>query len=102
MTGLHILRASTGRESVDLAKNHPEIDLVLMDIRLPDFDGYEAITQIKSLRPGLPVIVQTAYAMQNKKKNGIQPIADEFVTKPINRMLLLQKMAKFLNREIIT
>ncbi|MDD4645581.1 MAG: response regulator [Bacteroidales bacterium] len=98
ITGLNILRASTGRESVDLAKNHPEIELVLMDIRLPDFDGYEATAQIKSMRPELPVIVQTAYALQNKKNNGIHVFVDELVTKPINRMILLQKMAKYLNR----
>jgi two-component system, sensor histidine kinase len=98
ITGISILWARTGRESVDIVSNHPEIDLVLMDIRMPDIDGYQATRMIRFLRPDLPLIIQTAYAMSNEKDKSIKEGGDEFITKPINRQLLLKTMAKYLNR----
>jgi signal transduction histidine kinase len=98
ITGINILWAKTGRESIELVTNHPEIDMVLMDIRMPDLDGYQATRKIKSLRPGLPLIIQTAYTLTDKKNKSVREGCDEFMTKPINRLVLLTKMSLYLNR----
>jgi signal transduction histidine kinase len=97
ISGINILWARTGRQSIDIVEAHPEIDLVLMDIRMPDIDGYEATRIIKSLRPGLPLIIQTACALSDEKNRSISEGGDEFITKPINRPLLLRTMSKYLN-----
>lgn len=85
-----VLSAHNGEEAIQLCATRPDIDLVLMDIRMPGLSGDQALKRVKELRQGLPVIAQTAYATQaeiNKfKKEGF----DGFVTKPINKTRLLQ------------
>jgi two-component system, sensor histidine kinase len=98
VTKISILWARTGRKSVELVTIHPEIDLVLMDIRMPDLDGYQATRMIKSLRPGLPIIIQTAYALSDEKKKSTTEGSDELITKPISNVLLLSTVSKFLNK----
>lgn len=96
LTGISILWARKSQDSIDLVKAHPEIDLVLMDIQMPDFDGYQATRMIKLMRPNLPVLVQTACAMAEEKIKSVREGCQEFITKPINRLLLLKTMSKYL------
>jgi two-component system CheB/CheR fusion protein len=98
ITGIGTLWAKTGREAIELVSAHPEIDLVLMDIRMPDIDGYQATRLIKTQRPELPLIIQTAYAFSDEKSRSKKEGSDEFITKPINRLLLLKTMSIYLNR----
>jgi signal transduction histidine kinase len=98
VTGISVLWARTGRKSIEMVTHHPEIDLVLMDIKMPDIDGYQATRMIKSKRPNLPLIIQTAYALSDEKNRSISEGCDEFLTKPINRPLLLRTMSKYLNK----
>ena len=72
--GYAILSAENGKEAVQIATTHP-IDLVLMDIRLPDMNGYEAIYQILQSNPLLKIIAQTAYAANPKDKKHWMPVA---------------------------
>ncbi|HBB90422.1 MAG TPA: hypothetical protein DC042_01525 [Bacteroidales bacterium] len=88
--------AKNGQESVDLAKKHPEIELALMDIKMPDMDGYEATRQIKTMRPDLPIIIQTAFALSDEKAKSVKQGGDGFITKPINRQLLIRTVSRFL------
>jgi len=96
-THIKIIWAKTGREAIDRVMDHPELDLVLMDIRMPDIDGYQATRTIKSMKPSLPLIIQTAFAIPGASHNTIRGFFDDLVTKPINRIYLLQKMAKYLS-----
>jgi CheY-like chemotaxis protein len=57
------MRAVNGREAVELCKTNDNINLVLMDIKMPEMNGYEAREEIRRFKPGLPVIAQTAYAL---------------------------------------
>jgi len=78
-----------GVEAVEMVKENLEIDVVIMDIRLPLMDGLEATTKIKELMPEMPVIIQSAYAMQSTREEAIESGCDDFITKPIKVETLL-------------
>jgi len=73
-----------GIRAVERCKSDPAIDLVLMDIQLPLMDGYEATRKIKSIRPDLPVIAQTANALASDRKKALDAGCDDYIAKPID------------------
>lgn len=85
-----ILSANNGDEAIQLCATRPDIDLVLMDIRMPGLSGDQALKIIKEHRENLPVIAQTAYATQTELEKYKKEGFDGFVTKPINKIKLLQ------------
>ncbi len=89
---LQLMRAHNGQEAIAMVKENTGVDVVLMDVKMPVMNGYEAMKQIKKLRPGLPIIAQTAYAMPEDKKLAFDSGADDYVSKPINRRQLLEKI----------
>jgi hypothetical protein len=89
---IFILEANTGVMAVDQVKNHPEINLVLMDLKMPEMDGFEATRRIKLLRPELPVIAQTAYSFTEEKEKAEKAGCDDYLSKPIKKMALLEKI----------
>lgn len=95
-TKINVLWAKDGREAIEMCQDNDTIDIVLMDIRMPFVDGYEATRKIKSFKPDLPVIAQTAYALNSDYQKVFDSGCDEYVTKPILGKILFQKMKKFL------
>jgi len=95
-TKIKVLWARDGREAIEICKKEDSIDIVLMDIRMPFLDGYEATRQIKKFRPELPIIAQTAYALNSDYQKVYDAGCNEYITKPILGKILFQKMAKFL------
>ena len=85
-----ILYAVNGKEAVELVKCHKEITLVLMDIKMPVMNGYEATRLIKLLRPDLPVIAQSAFTSKKEREKAIEAGCDSFITKPIYKSELLE------------
>lgn len=98
-TQCELLWAKDGVEAVNMCKQYDDIDLVLMDIRLPELDGYEATKQIKHFRPNLPIIAQTAYVMSNEKGKVMQAGCDDLITKPIRLPVLLNTVLKYIKPE---
>ena len=92
------LFAENGQEAVAMIEYHPEINIVLMDIKMPVMNGYEATKQIKQLRPDLPVIAQTAFTSTEDRKKAMEAGCDSFLTKPINKHNMLELMRLLLNR----
>ena len=95
--GAEVFRAETAGESIDMAKDMEDIDLVLMDVRLPDFTGWEASKIIKKDRPELPIIVQTANASAEDKIKTFQAGCDAYLTKPIIKKTFYETIAKTLS-----
>jgi CheY-like chemotaxis protein len=89
---MQIIRAISGYEAVEICKENVSIDLVLMDIKLPELSGYEATRQIKSFRPGLPIIAQSAYGSDQEKQQAIDCGCSDFLDKPIQINQLFSKI----------
>ena len=93
-----IIRAKDGVEAVQFCKTNQEIDLVLMDIKMPNLDGYEAFTEIRKINPTIPIIAQTSYSFEEEldkiKKLGF----NNFISKPIQKQKLLELIKVYLNR----
>jgi len=91
-----ILVARNGVEAVRLFEDHPEISIVLMDIRMPEMGGLEAIMKIRAMNREVPILAQTAYASAKDKMEAFEAGCNDFVTKPILKEELLYKMMKYL------
>jgi CheY-like chemotaxis protein len=93
---IKFLIAKNGMEAVDLCLSHPEISLVLMDIKMPLMDGLIATRKIKEFRKNLPIIGVTAYAMTRDKEKALEAGCDEYLTKPLKPDLLLETIKSLL------
>jgi PAS domain S-box-containing protein len=91
-----LLKAQNGKEAVDICRSGKEINIVLMDIRMPEMDGYTATKLIKELRPELPVIAQTAYA--DKKEEYYDSGFAGLLAKPFRKKDLLEILEKNLSK----
>ena len=96
VTNYEIIRAENGQVAVDIALKNPTIDLVLMDIKMPVMNGYEAFEQINSIRPNLPIVAQTAHASEEDKVKVNSLGFTDYITKPINKELLLEMVSKYI------
>jgi PAS domain S-box-containing protein len=93
-----IIRAINGIKAVEICKSNPQLDMVLMDIKMPLMNGYEATTLIKEFRPGIPVIAQTAYSNDADKNKALECGCVDFICKPFNAESLLEKIYKQLQK----
>jgi CheY-like chemotaxis protein len=91
-TGAKLIWMKNGKEAVDYIARGEKTDLVLMDIKMPEMDGIEATQQIKKIKPGIPVIAQTAFALSEDEKKFRAQGFDDYITKPIDIKLLLEKL----------
>jgi len=98
LTGAKIIHALNGKESVNICSQHKNIDLILMDIKMPEMNGYEATFLIKKMKPDLPIIAQTAYAFSDDFQKSLEAGCDDYISKPIVKELLIEKLAVYLNK----
>jgi two-component system, chemotaxis family, sensor kinase CheA len=94
--GMHVLTAENGYKAINFLRHHPEIDIVLMDMMMPEMDGYEAIAAIQSDNSivAVPIIAVTAKAMKGDREKCLEAGASEYVSKPVNLKELLDKMVQ--------
>lgn len=89
-----ILFAKTGKEALDLCRNHPDINLILMDLKMPEMDGLEATSQIRKFNKDVLIIAQTAYALAGDKEKTYQAGCNDYISKPIIKEELLAMIQK--------
>ncbi len=94
-TGSIVLHAENGRKAIDLFKSNPNIKLILMDIKMPEVDGFEATRQIKLINREIPIIAITAFAMSGDEAKALAAGCDGYLSKPISKKSLMEKMAEF-------
>jgi two-component system, cell cycle response regulator DivK len=97
-TKAQVILAENGLKAVEFCKTIDDIDLVLMDIMLPDINGIEATRKIKEFKKELPIIAQTAFAMGGDREKCLEAGCDEYISKPISRSSLLSLIADKLNK----
>jgi CheY-like chemotaxis protein len=96
--GMDVLFAENGREAIEAIEANPEVDLVLMDVMMPELDGYEA-TRVIRRNPAfkrLPIIALTAKAMKGDREDSIAAGASDYITKPVDVDQLLSLMRVWL------
>jgi len=94
---ISVIHAENGEQAVEMVRNTANIDLILMDIRMPVMNGIEATKLIKKIRPNLPIIAQTAYAFNEEKKKILSVGCDEYLAKPLEHAKLNELINMYLN-----
>lgn len=97
---LSFIVASDGELAMQLFEKHPEIDLVLLDIKLPNLNGEEVLQKMKAVRPDLPIVVQSAYVFDVDRARFFELGCDDYISKPINKELLYEILSRLLKVEI--
>jgi len=93
---LNLLHAKNGQIAVDMVKKYPEIKLVLMDIRMPILNGYDATKQIREFNTEVPIIAQTAFALIPEQKAVIESGFTDFLSKPVEEEKLFGIIKKYM------
>ncbi len=84
-----LIFAENGKDALELVKKHPETELVLMDVKMPDMNGCEVTRLIRQIRPELPVVVLTAFASPEEREKASDAGCDSFITKPVKKNELI-------------
>jgi PAS domain S-box-containing protein len=97
-TGITLEKVSNGVQAVEFCKKNKNIDLVLMDIKMPEMDGVQAASQIKAMCPDLPIVATTAYALAGDAEKFIRSGFDDYIAKPILRETLFGVIDKYVSK----
>jgi len=92
-----IIKVRTGIEAVEACRNNPDIDLILMDIKMPDMDGFDATRSIRQFNQNVIIIAQTAYALAGDREKTMASGCNDYISKPIQKdqfMILIRKYFK--------
>lgn len=89
-----ILHAVNGTDAVRICRENPSIDLILMDIKMPEMDGYESTREIRKFNSTVPIIAQTAYALAGDREKALEAGCDDYIAKPLKKNDLMHKIVK--------
>jgi len=92
-----ILKAEDGAEAVRICRENPGIDLIMMDIKMPMMDGYEATTKIREFNKDVIIIAQTAYVLENDREKALSVGCNDYISKPIHKNQFLKIIHNFFN-----
>ena len=93
--GYKLLRAKNGYEAVEFARIYNDIDLILMDIKMPVKNGVEATREIRLFKPNLPIIATTAFAIPGDREVFLKAGCDDYIPKPLKSEILVEMVNKF-------
>lgn len=93
--GFEVITVIDGKQAVEACKTHPKIGLILMDLKMPVMDGFEATREIKSFAPQIPIIAVTAFALSGDRKRAMEAGCDDYMTKPLSIPALKEKLNEF-------
>jgi CheY-like chemotaxis protein len=95
-TGAEILTSRSGFEAIEIIKTIPDIDVVLLDMQMPEMNGIETAREIRKIRKNLPIIAQTAFIFEDDKDIILEAGCDACLIKPIRKEHLLTVMSSFI------
>jgi hypothetical protein len=93
MFSREVLNVRTGADAIESCRENPDIDLVLMDVKMPEMDGYEATQRIRLFNKNIYIIAQTAFGMEDEKEKALEAGCNEYISKPLD-VVLLKDMIK--------
>jgi CheY-like chemotaxis protein len=92
--GLEVIHARNGNEAVEMCERNDDIEMVFMDVKMPQLNGLDATKFIKEIKPNLTIVAQTAYAMLEDREKALQAGCDDYITKPIDQDKLFEIIRK--------
>ncbi|MCU4177794.1 ATP-binding protein [Carboxylicivirga sp. N1Y90] len=96
-----ITYTKSGLETIEKFRKNPDTDIILMDIKMPDLNGYDATREIRKLNKDVIILAQTAYGTEGDKEKALEAGCDDYITKPIKKELLFEKIRMCLNKKSI-
>ena len=87
--------ANNGIEAVEVCQKNPDIDLILMDVKMPEMNGYNASMKIREFNKDIIIIAQTAFSLTGDKEKALSSGCNDYIAKPIDLKLLGEKIANF-------
>ncbi|MEI6347437.1 MAG: PAS domain S-box protein [Bacteroidota bacterium] len=93
-----ILKVKTGIDAVKACFDNPDIDLILMDVKMPEMDGYEATRQIRKLNKDVIIIAQTAFGLAGDRDIAIEAGCNDYISKPVKKVVLLELLKKYFDK----
>jgi len=97
-TKIEYIHAADGATALELFRENRGIDIILMDIRLPDISGFDVTRRIREIDSNIPIIAQTAYATSDDKVKCMDAGCTDYIVKPIDKMLFLKTINKYLEK----
>ena len=95
----NFIYAKNGLEAITLFKENPDIDIIFMDINMPEMDGYEATKIIRETNKEVIIIAQTAFALSGDKEKALNSGCNDYITKPINKAKIHSLILKYLMKK---
>jgi CheY-like chemotaxis protein len=96
--GYSVIEAEDGLEAVQKCKAHPEIDLVLMDVKMPNLNGYDAAEQIRGFNTQIILILQSAFISRKEELDDPKNIFQDVISKPVNENIMFNLLEKYLSK----
>ena len=93
--GGEILLATNGLQAIEVCHDNPDIDLVMMDIRLPEIDGYETTRRIRKFNKNLVIIAQTAYGLHGDREKALAAGCNDYFAKPFEKNMFSEIINKY-------
>ena len=94
-----IIIVDNGSEAIETCRNNPDIDLILMDMRIPQINGYEATRKIREFNKDVIIIAQTAFGLSGDREKSIEAGCNDYISKPINREKLNELIHKYFSQK---
>lgn len=96
-----ILHAKTGIEVLEILHENPDLDMILMDIQMPDLNGYEATREIRKFNTEIVIVAQTAYAQSGEREKALDAGCNDYFSKPIEQAMLNATINEYFKDKII-
>lgn len=93
-----LILVKTGKDAVEVCKNNPDIQVVLMDIQMPDLDGFDATRQIRLFNSEVVIIAQTAFAFSDDRKKALAAGCNDYLSKPFKKDDMLRLIDLYFNK----
>ncbi len=93
-----VLAVSTGLDAIETCRNHPDIDLVMMDVKMPEMDGYEAVSRIRKFNKNVVIIAQTAFGLSGDRVKAIKAGCNDYISKPIEKDELISLLHTYFRK----
>ncbi len=97
-TNIKIYHAENGEQAVKIFKENPDINIILMDIRMPEMGGLEATKYIRTVSRNIPIIAFTAFALSDDEAIALEFGCDDYISKPVRPDYLIKKIAEHINK----